>query len=60
MKTFKALLTAVNVIFAVVTLAQSPSEGYVRYDADGMPRQVMNLEINQFTGTDAEIANQFL
>lgn len=60
MRNFNALLSAIAVFFTFTTFAQYPSEGYVRYDFDGMPRQVMNLEVKQFTGSDAEIANQFL
>ena len=58
MKSFNALLSAIAVFFAFTTFAQNPSEGYVRYDTEGMPRQVMNLEVKKYTGTDNEIANQ--
>jgi hypothetical protein len=60
MKTLKSFFALFYVLFTVTTFAQSPSEGYVRYDVDGIPRQVMSLEVKQFTGSDAEIANQFL
>jgi len=60
MKSFNALLSAIAVFFAFTTFAQNPSEGYVRYDTEGMPRQVMNLEVKKYAGTDNEIANQFL
>ena len=60
MKNFNALLLTIAFFYAVATFAQSPSEGYVRYDSDGMPRQVMNLEVKQFKGNDSEIAIQFL
>jgi Zn-dependent metalloprotease len=60
MKNNNVFLISIAVILRIGTFAQNPSEGYVRYDADGIPRQVMNLEVKQFTGTDTEIANQFL
>lgn len=60
MKTLTAFFALFVVLLKVTTFAQSPSEGYVRYDIDGMPRQVMNLEVKQFAGSDSEIANQFL
>jgi hypothetical protein len=45
MKNFNALLLAIAFFYAFATFAQNPSDGYVRYDSDGMPRQVMNLVI---------------
>jgi len=60
MKKLKSFFALFYVLFTSTTFAQSPTEGYVRYDADGMPRQVMSLEVKQFTGSDSEIANQFL
>lgn len=60
MKILNAACTAIALLVTLLTFAQSPSEGYVGYDADGMARSIMNLDEKQFTGTDTEIANQYL
>lgn len=60
MKNLNALLLAIAYFYAIAIFAQNPYEGYVRYDSDGMPRQVMNLDVKSFNGTDLEIANQFI
>ncbi len=60
MKKLHFVCMAIAMMFVLISSAQSPTEGYVLYDKEGMPRSVMNLEVAQFSGTDFEIANQYL